>query len=708
MESPDCLQNPHCILGLHRIDDKTQVIRLWSPGASELYLEVKGAIVSARKVDSEGFFELVVPGTLKEHEYRIYYRNGMLVRDPYSFPPFFGELDSYLFSRGVNYKIYEILGARLFEYLGCRGVKFSVWAPGAHAVSLVGDFNGWDGRVTPMRKIEHCGIWEIFIPGLDILERYKFQITGQDGIQRLKSDPFAYYSELRPQNASVVFGVDDYDWQDKEWMNKRLQSGINEPMNIYEVHLGSWKKTKDSSNYGFLNYREIAHLLGDYVKEMGFTHIEILPLAEHPLDESWGYQVSGFYSVTSRYGTPSDFQYFVNYMHQNGIGVIIDWVAAHFPVDDFSLSNFDGTCLYEHADPRQGYHPDWNTNIFNVGRFEVSNFLIANALFWLDKMHIDGLRVDAVASMIYLDYGRKGGEWVANINGGRENLEAIEFLKHLNSVVHEKFPKTLMIAEESTSFRGVTHPLAWEGLGFDLKWNMGWMNDTLKYFKTDPLFRQYEHEALTFGQLYIFSERFLLPLSHDEVVHCKASMLSKMPGDEWQKFANLRLLLSYMICQPGKKLLFMGGEIGQWSEWSCKGQIDWAALEYFRHRGIQKMVKDLNLFYQKHEALWRKDFEGDGFKWVSLADRANSVISYLRKGESSVLLCVHNFTPVYFEEYAISLRGMKCVQEVFSTDKEEYGGSGKENRSPLVLRNGEEIILHLAPLSTMIFEVQFT
>lgn len=711
MKSPSYLQDPHSILGLHPIDDKTQVVRLWSPGAHELYLEVRGEIVSASQVDSEGLFEMIVPLDLKEHEYKIYHRSGLLARDPYSFPPFFGELDAYLFSRGVHYGIYEVLGARLFEYLGCKGVKFSVWAPSAIAVSLVGDFNGWDGRATPMRKIENCGIWEIFIPGLLSLEKYKFQITAKDGMQRLKSDPFAYYSEVRPGNASIVFDVNSYSWQDNDWLQKRLQWDLNRPMSIYEVHLGSWRQSCKSINYGFLNYRESAHALCVYVKEMGFTHVELLPIAEHPLDESWGYQVSGFYSVTSRYGTPADFQYFVDYMHQNGIGVIVDWVSAHFPIDDFSLANFDGTCLYEHADPRQGYHPDWNTNIFNFGRFEVSNFLIANALFWMDKMHIDGLRVDAVASMIYLDYGRKGGEWLSNIYGGRENLEAIEFLKHLNSVVHEKFPKTLMIAEESTSFPGVTHPLGWSGLGFDLKWNMGWMNDTLKYFKTDPFFRHYDHEALTFGHMYAFSERFLLPLSHDEVVHCKASLLSKMPGDEWQKFANLRLLLSYMICQPGKKLLFMGGEIGQWVEWSCKEQLDWAVLGYPRHLGVQKLVKDLNHFYQKQGALWQRDFESSGFEWISLSDRANSVVSYLRKGEGTILFCVHNFTPMYFEEYSIGLENVAHIQEVFSTDKEEYGGSGKLNHSPYIRKDsggrGQGVTIHLAPLSTMIFIVQF-
>ncbi len=478
-------------------------------------------------------------------------------------------------------------------------------------------------------------------------------------------------------------------------------------MNIYEVHLGSWKRQSG----GFLNYREIAHELAVYCKEMNFSHVELMPIAEHPLDESWGYQVTGFFAVTSRYGNPSDFQYFVDHMHKEGIGVIVDWVPAHFPTDDHALANFDGTCLFEHRDPKQGYHPHWFTSIFNYGRPEVSNFLIASALFWFEKMHIDGLRVDAVASMLYLDYGRNEGEWIPNIYGGRENLEAIEFIKHLNSVVHEKHPGILMVAEESTSFTGVTHPLEQGGQGFDLKWNMGWMNDVLRYFHKDPIFRNYHHNDLTFGMLYAFSERFILVLSHDEVVHGKGSLISKMPGTDWQKFANARLLYSFMICQPGKKLLFMGGEIGQWHEWSCKEEIHWFLLQYDKHRGLQSCVKELNRFYHEHTALWEFDFDPRGFEWVDFADKRNSVISYLRKGTNRYLLCVHNFTPGYFSEYQIPLSNVVEIKEVFNTDREEFGGSGKINAQVAIVQDKAKrprsLTVQLAPLATMIFEVRF-
>ncbi len=694
--------DPHIVLGLHDVDEKTKSIRLWRPGAFEIFLEVRGEKVQAEKVHPAGLFAYQVPKETSPFEYRVYHQNGMLAHDPYSFAPTFGEIDGYLFSRGVHYQLYQVLGARVCLHEGVAGVKFAVWAPSAASVSLVGDFNGWDGRVNPMRSMGSCGVWELFVPGLSSGERYKFEIRTQSDTIRMKADPFAYASELRPANASVVFDVDQYAWQDSGWMQKRREGDSNQPMIIYEVHLGSWK----TEGGGFLNYREIASKLAEYCKQMGFTHVELLPIAEHPLDESWGYQVSGYYSVTSRHGTPADFQYLVDLLHREGIGVILDWVGAHFPTDDFSLAQFDGTYLFEHEDPRKGYHPHWNTYIFNYGRFEVSNFLIANALFWMDKMHVDGLRVDAVASMLYLDYGRKEGEWIPNCYGGKENLEAIEFLKHLNSVVHEKFPKVLMIAEESTSFSGVTHPLEWGGLGFDMKWNMGWMNDTLHYFRVDPFFRHYHHEQLTFGLLYAFSEKFLLVLSHDEVVHGKRSLLSKMPGDSWQKFANLRLLYSYMICQPGKKLLFMGGEFGQETEWYCKEQIHWDLLSLPLHRGVQKMVQDLNQFYQTHPALWEFDFEERGFSWVDFSDRQNSVISYLRKGSSSCLMCLHNFTPNYFSDYFIPLRHVSEIQEVFCSDREEYGGSGKLC-CHLEVRKDSGVSLQIAPLATMIFEVKF-
>ncbi|MBS0627359.1 MAG: 1,4-alpha-glucan branching protein GlgB [Verrucomicrobia bacterium] len=699
-ESKAYSHDPHQFLGLHELNDKEKVIRLWRPSAETVYIEVKGEIFLTVNRGYGGIFEIKVPSSLTALDYRVYHQNGLLAHDPYAFSPTFGEIDGYLFSKGVHYKLYEVLGARVCNHQGCSGVKFAVWAPFARQLSVIGDFNHWDGRVNLMRSMGTSGGWELFIPGLKEGEKYKFEIQTKDGKRLVKSDPFAYASECRPFNASIVNDVDSYVWQDNSWMEKRKHGNINTPINVYEVHLGSWNAIE-----GFPGYKEIAHSLAKYVKEMAFTHVEIMPLAEHPLDESWGYQISGFYAVTSRYGTPQDFQYFVDHLHQQGIGVIIDWVPAHFPMDDFALASFDGTCLYEHEDPKQGYHPHWNTNIFNYGRFEVSNFLLANALFWLDKMHVDGLRVDAVASMLYLDYGRKEGEWIPNAYGGKENLEALEFIKHVNSVVHEKFPTALMIAEESTAFYGVTHPLDWGGLGFDLKWNMGWMNDTLAYFKTDPFFRSHHHNSLTFGLCYVFSERFMLTLSHDEVVHGKASLLSKMPGDNWQKFANLRLLYSYMICQPGKKLLFMGGEIGQWAEWNCKTSLDWFLLEYPLHKGMQTMVRELNQLYQSHPSLWEKDFDPAGFVWIDCSDRKNSILSYLRKGKREMILCVHNFTPSYFEQYEIRLANVLHLQEVFSSDKEEYGGSGKLNKSIPIQKDA--ITLQIAPLATMIFEVTF-
>jgi 1,4-alpha-glucan branching enzyme len=697
--------DPHSFLGLHPYYDHQKVIRLWRPGASDIYLEVFGEVVAARKIHEAGIFEYVVSHDTMPHDYKVYHQNGQLTHDPYSFLPTYGEIDQYLFGSGVHYLLYQVMGARLAQQQGVSGVKFAVWAPSARRVSVVGDFNYWDGRVNPMRSMGRSGVWELFIPELQEGERYKFEIKTQAGELRIKSDPYGYWHELRPLTASVVADVNRFRWEDQAWIEKRVeQKHRPQPMNIYEVHLGSWKKKEGH----FLNYRELAVDLVQYCREMGFTHIELLPVQEHPLDESWGYQVAGFYSVTSRFGSPEDFQWFVNHCHLNHIGVILDWVPGHFPTDEFSLGKFDGTALYEHEDPRQGYHPHWGTYIFNFGRKEVANFLIANALFWFDQMHVDGLRVDAVASILYLDYGRENGEWIPNQYGTKENLEAIEFFKHLNSVVHQRHPGILMIAEESTAFRGVTHPVEQGGLGFDMKWNMGWMNDTLRYFSTDMIFRIYHHNDLTFGLLYAFSERFILVLSHDEVVHGKRSLLSKMPGDEWQKFANMRLLYSYMICQPGKKLLFMGGEIGQWNEWQCKGEIEWFLLRFPIHHGLQTMIKDLSHFYLQHEALWERDFDYTGFEWVDFSDSRNSVISYLRKSTQGELLCIHNFTPAYFPEYRIKLN-RPTIQEVFNTDAEKYGGSGKLNDHPKIIYGDqgqpEAVSIQLAPLSTMIFAV---
>ncbi len=704
--------DPHRFLGLHPYHDGKKVIRLWRPGANSIYLEVDGKRVQATQVHPAGVFEYVVPENTTPLDYRVFYQSGLLAHDPYAFWPTIGEVDQYLFGKGVHYQLYHVLGAKLKQHHGVSGTQFAVWAPAARSVALVGDFNYWDGRVNPMRSMGSSGIWELFVPGLGEGEKYKFEIRTQAGDIRVKSDPFAYSSELRPDTASVVADVASYSWGDQGWLaDREKRKGVSQPMVVYEVHLGSWKK-RDGF---FLNYRDLARELVDYCLMMGYTHVELLPIQEHPLDESWGYQVSGFYAVTSRFGTPKDFQWFVDHLHQHGIGVILDWVPGHFPTDDFSLARFDGTALFEHEDPRLGFHPHWSTHIFNFGRFEVSNFLIANALFWFDVMHIDGLRVDAVASMLYLDYGREEGEWIPNKYGGKENLEAIEFLKHFNSIVHQIFPGALTIAEESTAFTGVTHSVDQGGLGFDFKWNMGWMNDTLRYFSKDMIYRHYHHNDLTFGLLYAFSERFILVLSHDEVVHGKNSLMGKMPGDMWQQFANMRLLYSYMICQPGKKLLFMGGDIGQWNEWKCTGEIEWFLLRYPTHHGLQTMIRELNHLYRDEAPLWEKDFDHTGFSWVDFSDQQNSVISYLRKSSQGQtqgqLLCVHNFTPSFHSEYILPLRNVSSIQEIFNSDASKYGGSGKENPQPAILTDhhgyASALKIQLAPLATMIFKVTF-
>ena len=642
---------------------------------------------------SEELFTYTPDQPILPADYRIYHQSGILVRDPYTFLPTLGEVDHFLFNKGCHYQLYNVLGAHPREWHGVQGTQFAVWAPNAETVSLVADFNHWDSRYTLMRSLGASGIWEIFVPGIGEGEKYKFAIRTKQGSLVLKSDPYAFYSQVRPETASVVWDLTSYAWQDQAWMEQRKHLTLQRPINIYEAHLGSWKAGR--------GYRELAEELASYCQEMGFTHIEIMPVLEHPLDESWGYQVSGFFAATSRYGTPSDFKYFIDTMHRHQIGVILDWVGAHFPWDDFSLSRFDGTALYEHDDRRKGLHPHWNTAIFNYGRPEVVNFLMASALFWLEEMHLDGLRVDAVASMLYLDYGRKEGEWLPNPDGSRYNIEAIEFLKHLNAIAHERCPGTLMIAEESSSYMGVTHR---EGLGFDLKWNMGWMNDSLTYFSRDPIYRKYHQNDLTFSLLYAFSERFLLPLSHDEVVHMKQSLLVKMPGTEWQRFANLRLLYGYQICHPGKKLLFMGGELAQWTEWDCKGELDWALLGFPNHQGIHHCVKDLNHFYHAHPALWACDFEWSGYEWIDFADAERSVLIYWRRGGGEQLICIHNFTPEYHGDYRISLpHHLKRIREIFNSDAECYGGSGKCNGEMEVLEGGCSI--QLAPLSTVVFSV---
>lgn len=701
--------DPHSIIGLHTNSQGQKLVRLWRPGAENLFIQLHGKTQEAQRIHSAGLFECSVPAHTNHLDYNVYHQSGLLAHDPYTFLPTISDTDLYLFNKGVHYEIYNVLGAHPTTHQSVKGVKFAVWAPAAKRVSVVGDFNRWDGRVNPMRSLGSSGIWELFIPGLATGEKYKFEIKTQSNQILIKSDPYALQSELRPATASIVADIDNFEWTDQAWIQNRIASkDTPKPMAIYEVHLGSWKRKE---GWKFLNYRELAIDLAEYCKNMGFTHVELLPIQEHPLDESWGYQVTGFYAATSRFGTPEDFQWFVNHLHANSIGVLIDWVPGHFPTDDFSLARFDGTALYEHEDPRQGFHPHWNTYIFNYGRFEVSNFLIANALFWIEKMHVDGLRVDAVASMLYLDYGRNEGEWIPNRFGSKENLEAIEFLKHLNSVVHERVPGALTIAEESTSFSKVSHPLPYGGLGFDMKWNMGWMNDTLRYISKDMIYRSYHHNDLTFGLLYAFSERFINVLSHDEVVHGKNSLIGKMPGDIWQKFANLRLLYSYMICQPGKKLLFMGGEIAQWNEWWSARSIEWDLLQFIPHQEIQRMVQELNHVYQAHPALWERDFNHTGFEWVDFADAHNSVICYLRKSKNEILLCAHNFTPNFHQDYFLPLKNIQSIEEIFNSDATKYGGSGKMNPAPRIRNNAhghaDGLQIQLAPLATMIFKVSF-
>lgn len=680
--------DPHRFLGLHENE-----IRLWRPGANRIYIEICGQIVITKKISEAGIFVYPLKRAIAQGDYRIYHESGLLAHDPYSFAPTIGEVDTYLFGNGCHYELYKVLGSHLKTVNGIVGVRFALWAPNAEAVSLIADFNHFNGKQYPLRRLGVSGIWEIFVPGLNVGEKYKFEIRTKQGDVLVKSDPYANYFELRPKNASIVADVEAYQWK-----SKKKSISLNAPLNIYEVHLGSWRRGDN-----FPNYKDLAINLANYCFEMGFTHVELMPVMEHPLDDSWGYQVTGFFAVTSRFGTVNDFQFFVDHMHEKGIGVILDWVPAHFPMDHFALYRFDGTSLYEHEDLRQGFHPHWNTAIFNYERKEVCNFLIASALFWLEQMKVDGIRVDAVASMLYLDYGRNPGEWVPNEYGGNFNLAAVALLKHLNSIVHIRNPGTLMIAEESTSFAGVTSV---DGLGFDLKWNMGWMNDTLKYIKRDPIYRKHHQNELTFSLLYAFSEKFLCPLSHDEVVHEKKSLLGKMPGPDWQKFAGVRLLYTYMIGHPGKKLLFMGAEFGQWGEWNFRHELDWSLLQYPLHLGLQKMVRDINHLYKEESQFWERDDSWEGYEWVDFSDHNQSVISYLRKSQcKNPIFIVHHFVPETVENYRIPLKKVKKIVEIFNSDNEKYGGSGKMNRCVNV--SEDCIYCLLAPLATMMFEVEF-
>jgi 1,4-alpha-glucan branching enzyme len=682
--------DPFSVLGAHLVEMKGTrgvAVRAFLPDAKQVsVLDMKTASEFVMlKIMEEGFYEAFLPEYSEVFPYQLkkITQEGTvdLFYDPYSFLPTLTDFDLYLFNSGDHHRIYDKLGSHAKEINGVRGVQFAVWAPNARSVSVIGDFNKWDRRRHAMRVLGASGVWEIFIPGLNEGALYKYQIKTKSGHLHEKADPYAMEMELRPKTASKVNFLQQYEWQDEEWMKHRAASDhLGEPISVYEVHLGSWAR-RTEENDRWLTYREIAEQLVAYVQERGFTHIELLPVMEHPFDASWGYQVTGYFAPTSRHGSPQDFMFFVDYCHQNNIGVILDWVPAHFPKDQFALGQFDGTHLYEHADPRKGEHQDWGTYIFNYGRKEVRNFLISNALFWLEKYHIDGLRIDAVASMLYLDYSRKKGEWIPNEYGGRENLDAISFLKDTNKLIHQYYPGTLTIAEESTAWPGVTNDLAYGGLGFSLKWNMGWMHDMLKYFSNDPLFRMYHHNNLTFALLYAFTERFLLPLSHDEVVHGKSSLLHKMPGDDWQKFSNLRLLFGLMYGFPGKKLLFMGSEFAQRNEWNHAQSLDWHLTQFPPHAGMQKWISDLNRVYRNESALHQVDFHYSGFEWIDFHDKASSVITFLRKSydgkEKVIVTC--NFTPVPRTNYRIGVPEEGLYREILNSDSSYYGGSNIGN-----------------------------
>jgi len=636
------------------------------------------------------------------------------MQDPYAAPSIFSDLDRHLIGEGRHHRLYERLGAQPRIIDDANGVNFSVWAPNAKSVQVVGDFNNWDGRQHNAKPLEHVGIWELYIPEAKVGDKYKYRILNLNDEWVDKSDPLGFAAELPPLTASIVSDLQSYQWDDSGWMAKRRDSDPRQAaMNIYEVHLGSWQKGPGRT-HGWLDYRDLAKRLVDYCHRMHFTHIELMPITEHPFTGSWGYQTVGYFAPTSRHGSPEDFMFFVDYLHQHGLGVIVDWVPAHFPKDTHGLAKFDGSALFEHADVRQGEHPDWGTLIFNYGRNEVRNFLIANALFWLDKYHIDGLRVDAVASMLYLDYSREHDQWIPNRNGGRENLEAIEFLREFNEAVQEKHPGVVTAAEESTAWPGVSRPTEEGGLGFTCKWNMGWMNDTLDYFHKEPVHRSHHQNDLTFSLIYAFTENFMLPLSHDEVVHGKGAMLSQMPGDLWQKFANLRLLYSYMWTHPGKKLLFMGGEFGQWNEWNHDDGPQWELLDFENHRGVQQMVADLNRMVVENPALHQLDFSEDGFEWVDCLNARDSILVYLRKGLEGTppLLVCANMTPVVRYDYEVGVPCSGYWKEIFNSDSTTYGGTnignfpGRETTGRGHHDRPDSILVNLPPLATTIFRFE--
>ena len=678
--------NPHRVLGAHPADDGV-VIRALRPAARAITAHLAdGSTVELEQIHPGGIFEGVVEGAELPLRYRLEVDYGtagvFTIDDPYAFVPTIGELDLYLIGEGRHEQIYEKLGAHVLEHEGVHGTAFAVWAPAARAISVVGDFNSWDGRLHAMRSLGSSGVWELFLPGVGAGVRYKYEILGADRELVLKADPYGQEAEQPPQTASIVFHS-EHNWSpsDGEWLEARAeQQPLRRPVSIYEVHLGSWRLNTLEANRS-LTYTELGDELSAYVKDMGFTHIELLPVMSHPFTGSWGYQVTGYYAPTARYGHPDELRQFMQRMHAAGVGVILDWVPAHFPRDQFALARFDGTALYEHVDPRRGEHPDWGTLVFNFGRHEVRNFLTSNALFWLRDYHADGIRVDAVASMLYLDYSRREGEWVPNQFGGREDLDAVAFLKQLNELLYGREPGIISAAEESTAWPGVSRPTYLGGLGFGFKWNMGWMHDTLRYFEQEPIYRRYHHHELTFSLMYAFSENFILPLSHDEVVHGKGSLYSKMPGDRWQKLANLRTLYAYMWAHPGKQLLFMGGEFAQEAEWSHERSLDWHLLERPEHAGIQSLVRDLNRLYRDEPALWEVDSDPSGFWWIEPNDADSNVIAFARQSRNGerVLVFAANLSPVPRQSYRLGLPRACRWREALNTDSTYYGGSDMGN-----------------------------
>ena len=708
---------PHAVLGAHPVGDgQGTVIRAFHPdAASAAFLPATGGDATAMEARGNGLFAVRVSATLPFH-YRIRFTfpSGETWEyvDPYQFLPTLGEVDLHLFNEGTHRQLWTRLGAHVQESDGIPGVSFAVWAPSAKRVSVVGDFCRWDGRLFPMRELGSSGVFELFVPGVPAGALYKYEIKTTAGDLRVKTDPLARSMELPPGTASRVYDS-TYTWGDDAWMTKRAsRDPLREPMSVYEVHLGSWAR-KPEEGHRVLTYREIAPKLIEHARRYGFTHLEFLPIAEHPFTGSWGYQVSGYYAPTARYGAPDDLRYLIDQCHQAGLAVILDWVPAHFPKDDFALRRFDGSALYEHDDPRRGEHPDWGTLIFNFGRPEVSCFLLSNALYWLEEFHVDGLRVDAVASMLYLDYSRKEGQWMPNPYGGRENLDAIAFLRHVNGVVHDTHPGCIMVAEESTAWSGVTRPPEAGGLGFTFKWNMGWMHDTLQYFSHDPIHRRYHQDQLTFAMLYEHSERFIMPLSHDEVVHGKGSLYGKMPGDPWQRLANLRLLYTYMYTRPGKQLLFMGSELAPEAEWNHDQSLDWHLADEPSRRDLLLFFEELGRLYRETPCLWRSDPLPEGFAWIDCSDRENSVIAYERRAGDEYVIVVLNLTPVPRDRYRIGVRQASAYEQRFSSDNRRYGGSDVETPARVQTEptpfHGfpQSVVLRLPPLGALVLAPVF-